>query len=52
MLTIAEGAEDEQTLVLLEGLGVDHVQGFAVGRPQPIGDAFGGDAGFARSAPK
>lgn len=52
MRTIAEGAEDEQTLVLLESLGVDQVQGFAVGRPRPIGDGFGDDAGIPDSAPK
>jgi PAS domain S-box-containing protein len=52
MHTIAEGAEDEQTLVLLEDLGVDHVQGFVVGRPQPVGDTFGGSASAAQSPPK
>ena len=52
MHTIAEGAEDEQTLVLLEDLGVDHVQGFAVGRPRPIGDGFGDDPGIPDSAPE
>ena len=33
MQTIAEGAEDDETLRLLRDLGVDHVQGYAVGRP-------------------
>ncbi len=41
MVTIAEGAEDEITLELLEQLGVHHVQGFAVGRPRPVTEAFG-----------
>ena len=41
MLTVAEGAEDERTVVLLRDLGVDHVQGFVVGRPRPIHEAFG-----------
>jgi EAL domain-containing protein (putative c-di-GMP-specific phosphodiesterase class I) len=36
----------------LEDLGVDHVQGFAVGRPRPIGDAFGDNAGFVPPVPK
>ena len=43
MHTIAEGAEDEQTVRLLRELGVDHVQGFVVGRPLPIGTVFGDD---------
>jgi PAS domain S-box-containing protein len=40
MLTIAEGAEDEQTVCLLQDLSVDHVQGFVVGRPEPISTVF------------
>ena len=43
MHTIAEGAEDHQTMRILGDLGVDHVQGFVVGRPAPI-DAVFGDA--------
>jgi EAL domain-containing protein (putative c-di-GMP-specific phosphodiesterase class I) len=31
--TIAEGVEDEETLEMLRDFGVDHVQGFHVGRP-------------------
>jgi PAS domain S-box-containing protein len=31
--TIAEGVEDQETLELLREFGVDHVQGFHVGRP-------------------
>ena len=31
--TIAEGVEDEATLVALDALGVDFAQGFYVGRP-------------------
>ncbi len=34
--TIAEGVEDEETLALLRELGVDHVQGYLIGRPQPL----------------
>ena len=33
--TIAEGVEDEETLVALDALGVDFAQGFYVGRPAP-----------------
>jgi PAS domain S-box-containing protein len=44
MHTIAEGAEDEQTVDLLCNLGVDHVQGYVVGRPQPISTVFGDDS--------
>jgi PAS domain S-box-containing protein len=33
--TIAEGVEDEATLVLLDSLGVDFAQGFFIGRPTP-----------------
>ncbi|HWD96152.1 MAG TPA: EAL domain-containing protein [Acidimicrobiales bacterium] len=43
MHTIAEGAEDERTVRLLEELGVDHVQGFVFGRPEPISSVFGRD---------
>jgi PAS domain S-box-containing protein len=31
--TIAEGVEDQETLDLLRDLGVDHAQGFLIGRP-------------------
>ena len=31
--TIAEGVEDEETLVLLRELGVDFAQGFHIGQP-------------------
>jgi PAS domain S-box-containing protein len=43
MQTIAEGAEDERTVHLLQELGVDHVQGYIVGRPLPISTVFGDD---------
>ena len=33
--TIAEGVEDQETLAILEGLGVDYAQGFLLGRPAP-----------------
>ena len=34
--TIAEFVADEPTLGMLRGYGVDHAQGFHVGRPQPV----------------
>ena len=34
--TIAEGVEDQETLDLLRDFGVDHAQGFHVGRPAPL----------------
>jgi PAS domain S-box-containing protein len=36
--TIAEGVEDQETLDMLKEFGVDHVQGFHVGRPAPMED--------------
>jgi PAS domain S-box-containing protein len=35
--TIAEGVEDEVTLLMLSDYGVDYAQGFHLGRPAPIG---------------
>jgi len=40
--TIAEGVEDLTTLALLEELGVDYAQGFAIGRPLPIDTLIAG----------
>jgi EAL domain-containing protein (putative c-di-GMP-specific phosphodiesterase class I) len=37
---IAQGIEDLITLQLLEGLGIDEAQGYALGRPEPIESAF------------
>ncbi|WP_165904587.1 EAL domain-containing protein [Paraburkholderia hospita] len=34
MQSIAEWVEDAPTLEILQAMGVDHVQGFAIGRPQ------------------
>lgn len=34
--TVAEGVENRQTLALLRAYGVDHVQGYLVGRPAPL----------------
>jgi diguanylate cyclase (GGDEF)-like protein/PAS domain S-box-containing protein len=38
MKTIAEGIEDEETLEVVRGLGIDYGQGFALHRPAPIGE--------------
>jgi EAL domain-containing protein (putative c-di-GMP-specific phosphodiesterase class I) len=38
--TIAEGVEDEQTLVFLRGAGADHAQGFLLGSPKPTERRF------------
>ena len=38
--TIAEFVADGETALLLEKLGVDYVQGFHVGRPEPARDAL------------
>lgn len=43
MTTVAEGVEDERTLELLRELDVDLVQGYLIGRPQPL--ALGREAG-------
>jgi len=34
--TIAEWVETEDTMCELRRLGVDYVQGYAVGRPEPL----------------
>ena len=36
--TIAEFVEDDAILACVQALGVDYVQGFGIGRPQPLGD--------------
>ena len=40
MQTVAEGAEDDATLELLKGLGVDLVQGFVIARPGPVAEVL------------
>jgi PAS domain S-box-containing protein len=47
--TVAEGIEDQETLALLEALGVDFAQGFHIARPGPLDDTI--RAGHARSLP-
>ena len=34
--TVAEFVEDENALTLLQAMGVDHLQGFAIHKPEPI----------------
>jgi EAL domain-containing protein (putative c-di-GMP-specific phosphodiesterase class I) len=36
--TVAEGVEDEETLVLLREFGVDFAQGYHLGMPAPLAD--------------
>jgi EAL domain-containing protein (putative c-di-GMP-specific phosphodiesterase class I) len=44
--TIAEGAEDEETLNMLREFGVDFAQGYHLGRPlAPLKNARGGNFG-------
>ena len=40
MLTVAEYVEDEETLSLVRGLGVDYAQGHAVGLPRPMSSSY------------
>lgn len=44
-LTVAEGVEDAATLQMVCDLGVDYVQGFYTGRPEPIWPAGGAPRG-------
>ena len=39
--TVAEGVEDEETARALAGLGVDLLQGYALGRPGPLREVLG-----------
>jgi len=43
MTTTAEGPETAESLELLRDLGVDRAQGFVIGRPTTLADAFGDD---------
>lgn len=40
METVAEGIEDEATLETMRSLGVDHAQGYYLGRPAPAVELF------------
>ena len=42
--TIAEYVENQQILQRMAEIGVDFVQGYGVGRPEPIGEMGGGSA--------
>jgi PAS domain S-box-containing protein len=48
--TIAEGVEDEETLILLRELGVDMAQGYLFGRPAPLAEVPTASAPVARPA--
>ena len=37
--TIAGFVESDETVVKLREIGVDYVQGFGIGRPQPLGES-------------
>lgn len=45
MTMVAEGVEDEETLAILEGFGVELAQGHLFGRPEIIGADWGEAAG-------
>ena len=51
MRTIAEFVEDELVLEHLREYGVDLAQGYHVGRPQPVEEAWPLPAGQAGEAP-
>jgi len=36
--TVAEGVEDEETLDMVRDMGVDHAQGYGIGRPGPLAE--------------
>jgi PAS domain S-box-containing protein len=42
MKTIAVFVSDDETLRMLRQLGVGHAQGYAIGRPRPVGEALQG----------
>ncbi|HEX3140170.1 MAG TPA: EAL domain-containing protein, partial [Rhizobacter sp.] len=37
--TVAEFVQNDATIEMLRGLGVDYVQGYGVGKPRPLDDA-------------
>lgn len=41
MTMVAEGVEDEETLAIVEALGVEYAQGHLFGRPEIVGDVWG-----------
>lgn len=44
MKSIAEWVEDSETVEVLARVGVDYVQGYAIGRPQPASRILAGDS--------
>ncbi len=51
MTMVAEGVEDEETLVVLEDLGVDLAQGYLFGRPEIVGEVSGAGGGQVEAPP-
>ncbi len=49
--TVAEWVEDEETLALLRGMGIDYAQGYAIHRPEPLAPAAGRLPGAPPSIP-
>ena len=45
LLTIAEFVEDDRIRNVLEGYGVDYLQGYGVGKPMPLAELFSTPAG-------
>ena len=48
--TVAEGVENQSTLDTLRDLGIDHVQGFAIGLPAPLNAGTVTDQAASRDA--
>lgn len=48
--TVAEGVENQSTLDTLRDLGIDHVQGFAIGLPSPLNIGKAVDQAASRRA--
>ena len=49
-LVAAHGVEDEQSLGMLQAIGVDEAQGFAIGDPRPIEELLVEEAGWQSQA--
>lgn len=44
MTMVAEGVEDEETLAIVESLGIEFAQGHLFGRPEIVGESWGATA--------